>query len=107
MQSHSASRSISTLTSGNSSAIAFSANLKDTPKLNKTLGKRMAERKLEISKEGPLKRRRTKQAEIDALAAETVKVEERSEAVQSSSALAGPLYLSLTSSPPSSSQGSY
>ncbi len=81
MQSHSASRSISASTSGNSSAIAFSANPKDTPKLNKTLGKRMAERKLEMSKEGPLKRRRTKQAKIDALAAETVKVEERSEAV--------------------------
>ena len=80
-QSHSASRSVSASTSGNSSAIAFSANPKDTPKLNKTLGKRMAERKLEMSKEGPPKRRRTKQAKIDALAAETVKVEERSEAV--------------------------
>ena len=34
-----------------------------------------------MSKEGPPKRRRTKQAKIDALAAETVKVEERSEAV--------------------------
>jgi hypothetical protein len=51
---------------------------KDKTKTNATLGKR-TERKLTISKEGPPKRRRARQAEVDSLAAETVDLEERSE----------------------------
>ena len=42
------------------------------------LGKRLAERRLTIGKEGPPKRRRAKQVEVDSLAQETMKVEERS-----------------------------
>lgn len=72
-----------------SASIPFSANPKATTnstssKINTTLGKRIAERKLlATSKEGPSKRRRTEQAGgggdgIDALVA---KVEEKSESV--------------------------
>jgi hypothetical protein len=71
-----------------SASIAFSANPKannnsTSSKINTTLGKRIAERKLlATSKEGPSKRRRTEQAgggdEIDALVA---KAEQTSESV--------------------------
>jgi hypothetical protein len=55
-----------------------SAERKDKTKTNAALGKR-TERKMTISKEGPPKRRRAKQTDVDSLAAETVKLEEKSE----------------------------